>query len=204
MTVLRPQYPYPLALSWRLPSVSRFTLFTLGLMCASPFHCASPPIPPAQQSECVQNLKSLYTQIIASQQEETPAGGSRPSLLTFGFSPERKNRYAYFLGPGPMEERRGLYAVQLPRQMGIGVDTFEFRMDRELTFRDLPPDIAQQVGIRVNGSTYDFVAACAGNIDYRYNDSPDIWTISSRDREINGEHVMAGEPYSHVNDLTSN
>jgi hypothetical protein len=31
-----------------------------------------------------------------------------------------------------------------------------------------------------------------------------IWSISSRDRVIDGVSVFAGEPYRHVNDWTSN
>jgi len=179
-------------------------LGALVLACASPFHC-SRITRPAPQSECHQNLKSIFTHIRITPPREHEARGIQPTFNTFGVFLERGNRYAYFLGPGPLEDRSGADFVQAPGQMGIGVDTFKYVGHPALTFSDLPPEVARQVGLRVDttAGAYDFVAACAGNIDNNVNDHPDIWTISSKDRRINGEYVEAGEPYNHVNDETT-
>jgi hypothetical protein len=153
----------------------------------------------ARQSECHTNLKSLYTGFMVSRE----AGPS--SEFTFsqiGFSPERGNRYSYFLGQGPMEDRSGPQAQGTEQARAIGVDTFRFQGMRVYTLDDVPPQVAEQVGISGTCPDCEFTAACVGDVDNHPNDTPDVWTISSKDRTIDGVRVAAGEPYNHVNDVT--
>lgn len=186
MTVLSPRY-----------------LLTLGLLCLGPScFCVGHQRRP-RENECVSNLKSLFTAI-----RTVPLQGRQSSdpitLADFPFfAPDRGNHYAYFLGPGPLEDRSGLETVKRMGQMGIGVDTFKFPLESALTLKDLPSQIARQVGIQSTGFEYQFVAACAGNSDNNPKDIPDIWTIAGEDRVINGIQVASGEPFHHVDDATT-
>lgn len=216
MTVLSPRYPPSLDTPWRQPRTrqhggrlaatargrrnNRFTRLALGLLCGSLLPCMPSPHG-RRQNECSSNLKSIYVAIRTTQ---APRLGVSPTLNSFGFEPERGNRYAYFLGPGPLEDRGAVDAVQAPAQMGIGVDLFKYPQHRALTLNDIPPEIARQVRLWLGEDSYEFVAACAGDIDNNVNDAPDVWTISSQRRMIGDEPVEPGEPYRHVNDATSN
>jgi type IV pilus assembly protein PilA len=151
----------------------------------------------AKQTECNINLKSFYVAQRASESAEA-------DLSKIGFSPERGNRYAYFVGPGPMEERSSMQTTVAQGTTGIGVDTFKFPTARPITFQDLPPDVAAQVGIKGECPDCSITMACAGDIDNVASDQPDVWTISTQDRVMpDGTRVAAGEPYNHVNDITS-
>jgi hypothetical protein len=216
MTVLYPWYPF--GTPWQQPGTSspgqkvrraaapkqgmrrkrRYTLAGLVLLCLGPCFRGHP----RRMPECEANLKMLFTATRLVQRVDTQAGG--PTLSAFPyFAPERGNRYAYFLGPGPLEDRSGPDALQVAGQMGIGVDTFKFSPESALTFEDLPPQIAKLVGGQVTDSIYHFTAACAGDTDNNPSDIPDIWTISTRDRMINGLPVAGGEVFQHVNDATT-
>jgi type IV pilus assembly protein PilA len=155
----------------------------------------------AKQAECNANLRSFYVAARVAQEE----GNAQKDLLKMGFSPERGNRYAYILGPGPMEDRSGPQAAGTQGAEAIGVDTFKNVKDRPLTFKDLPPDVASQVGISGVCPDCSLTMACVGNVDRDASDSPDVWSISTQDRHTaNGETIPAGEVYNHVNDVTSN
>jgi type IV pilus assembly protein PilA len=151
----------------------------------------------ARQSECHSNLKGLYTALKTS---DHAAPGSELTFSQIGFSPERGNRYSYFLGAGPMEDRSRSQAQGSENARAIGVDTFRFQNLHVYTLEDLPRDLASQIGVTGTGKDRDFVVACAGDIDNDPSDAPDVWSIASRERTINGERVQAGEPYCHVGD----
>ncbi|WP_224243796.1 fimbrial protein [Hyalangium gracile] len=154
----------------------------------------------AKQAECKANLKSFYIAAQMAQESE----GSQADLSKLGFNPERGNRYAYFLGPGAMEDRSGAQATGTEGAQAIGVDTFKFPTGRELTFRDLPPEVASQVGVSGQCPDCSITMACAGDVDNNALDAPDVWSISTRERQgPQGETILAGEPYNHVNDVTS-
>jgi type IV pilus assembly protein PilA len=154
----------------------------------------------AKQSECNINLRSFYVAVRAAEVGE----GVQKDLSKLGFSPERGNRYAYFLGPGPMEERISAQAQSPEGVMAIGVDTFKYPTMRMLTFKDLPPDVASQVGVSGVCPDCSVTMACAGDVDNQPSDSPDVWSISTQERKAaNGETIPAGEPHNDVNDVTS-
>jgi len=154
----------------------------------------------ARQSECLSNLRSLYTVLKAS---EHPTPGSELTFSQLGFSPERGNRYSYFLGAGPMEDRSRSQPQGSEKARAIGVDTSRFEDLRAYTLEDLPRELASQVGVRGTGPQADFVVACAGDIDGDPDDPPDVWSVASHARTLQGERVEAGEPYCHVGDLTT-
>ncbi len=156
----------------------------------------------AKQSECRTNLKSWYTGQRAYQFE----GGLSLSVDRVGFVPERGNRYAYFAGPGPIEERSGLDARHGEDAVGFGVDTFKFQGAQPITLEQLPPDVASTVGFSgtqcPEGPDCGITMACAGNIDR--DDTLDVWSISTVERTgPDGERYMPGEPVHHVNDVTN-
>lgn len=155
----------------------------------------------AKQTECRTNLKSLYTALRVG--GPTVEGSELTLLSQTGFSLERGNRYSYFLGKGPMEDRSGPQIQGTEQAQGVGADTFKFPNLRVYTLEDLPPQVAEQVGVSGACPDCDFTVACAGDVDNNPNDSPDVWTVSSKDRTIDGQTVRAGEPYNHVNDVTT-
>lgn len=154
----------------------------------------------ARQSECHANLKSLYTglRLYSGQKME----GSELTMFQTAFVPERGNRYSYFMGTGPMEDRSGAQAQGVEEARAIGADTFRFPTLRVYTLADLPPQVAEQVGISGTCPGCEFTVACAGDVDNNPHDTPDVWTLSSKDRTVDGQHIPAGEPYNHVNDVT--
>jgi hypothetical protein len=174
----------------------RRTLITIGLLCTS-LPCIGGGHR-TRQPECSGNLKSLFVGL-RTQQQVSPA----TNLDSIGFTPERGNRYAYFLGMGPMEDRSAQEAVQPAGKMGVGVDTFRYKDARNLTLQDLPPELAKLAGAQGTPPDLEFVALCAGDIDNNPLDTPDIWSIATMDRVIDGVPVAAGELYQHVNDKTT-
>ncbi|WP_224366198.1 fimbrial protein [Hyalangium versicolor] len=154
----------------------------------------------AKQSECMTNLKAFYVSARMAKEQ----GGDVKDLAKIGFTPERGNRYAYFLGPGPVEERGAAQATPVEGVEAIGVDTFKFPTLRPFTFKDLPPDVAAQVGVSGECPECSITVACAGDIDNNASDSPDVWSISTEERSTDqGDVIPAGQPYNHVNDVTS-
>jgi type IV pilus assembly protein PilA len=153
----------------------------------------------SKQSECRVNLKSLYTGLMVAAQDTQ---GSELTVSQINFSPERGNRYSYFLGKGPMEDRSGAQPQGTEQARAVGADTFKFPTMRVYTLEDLPPEVASQVGISGTCPECEFTVACAGDVDNNSNDTPDVWTVSNKDRTIDGQPVAAGQPYNHVNDVT--
>lgn len=196
-----PQSLRPLAWPWpqRVASIPRPRqhppLWLLGLLCLSVPCVGFDPHKP-RHSECERNLKALYTTARALQQDRS---SSAPALAEqLGLLVERGNRYAYFLGEGPLEQRSGQDRQPVPGAMGVSVDSFKFPGARPFTLRDVPAAVAAEVGIHGTCPDCEFVAACAGDIDNNPLDTPDVWSLSSQDRVIDGEPIPAGQPYHHL------
>jgi hypothetical protein len=154
----------------------------------------------AREAECNSNLKSLFTLLRTS---DHPAPGSELTFSQLGFAPERGNRYSYLMGTGPLEDRGSAQAQGVEGARVIGTDTFRFENLRVYTLKDLPPELASQIGVSGTGPKRSFVVACVGDTDNRPDDAPDVWTVASFDRTITGEGVPAGESYHHRNDIQS-
>jgi hypothetical protein len=102
-----------------------------------------------------------------------------------------------------MEDRSGAQAQGSEKARAIGVDTFKFKNLRVYTLEDLPRELASQVGVTGTWPNRQFVVACVGDIDNDPDDPPDVWSIASHERTLQGERVEAGEPYLHINDVTT-
>ena len=155
----------------------------------------------AKQSECKANLKSVFTAEMSYFQKEDRYS---PLPHEIGFSPERGNRYAYFLDVrGSLQDRSSLQLSPPGEgETGIGVDTFRYGTMRPLTLDDMSAALAGRLEPGIEGRCPEdcsFVAVCAGNLDQ--DDTLDVWSISSEDRTVGGQPVPAGAPFNHVNDV---
>ena len=150
----------------------------------------------AKQSECQANMRSFYVRQLSANAE---TGGYARDFSQAQFRPERGNRYAYFVGAGPMEDRSGPQAQGAEAAQGIGVDTFKFQDARPITFEQLPPDVATQAGLSGECPDCRVTLVCAGNVDR--DDTLDVWSISTGERTIGSQSVGAGEPFHHVDDI---
>ncbi len=128
----------------------------------------------SKQSECKSNLKSAYLAQKSYFAEKDVYGETADEI---GFSVEGRNRYAYRVGPDSV----------LPATNGT-------RSAAQLE-AGYPPGLLEQVGMQGD----EVLMTCAGDID---NDATiDIWSISTAQRNVNGEVVPAGVPYNHVDDV---
>ncbi len=151
--------------------------------------------PKSRQSECRVNLRSWYTSQRAFLQEKDAL---TPSIARCGFAPNRGNRYAYFAGPGPLEDRSAEQAVGTAQAVGVGVDTLK-HPDKAVTFAQLPEHVARQVGLSGRCPECTLTVACLGQIDR--DETLDVWTLSTADRTAaDGTFIPKGEPYNDVDD----
>ncbi|MDP2273445.1 MAG: pilin [Archangium sp.] len=125
----------------------------------------------SKQAECKSNLKSAYLAQKSYFAEKDVYGESAEEI---GFRVEGRNRYAYRIGADSV----------LPATLTT-TPTAELEAAALL----------EEVGVHGDAVTM----TCAGNID---NDATlDVWSISSEQRNVNGEVVPPGTPFNHVNDV---
>lgn len=163
----------------------------------------------SKQSEAKSNLEALYTAERSYAMEHGDAFTS--DMVAIGFSPERGNRYAYFLAPsGPTEVRSGVQASIPAHPVILGVDRFKFEDARALPTvaathcpvalqrSDGGPSL--QVGLSGSGASAAFVAVAAGNIDG--DPTLDCWSISNVARVTSkGKTIPAGQPFNDQDDV---
>jgi type IV pilus assembly protein PilA len=154
----------------------------------------------SKQSEARANLKSIFTAEKAFFQEK-----DRFSTLTgeIGFEPERNNRYAYFMAPGPTVEARNTATIpQATTFTGIAVDTFKYSSALDQAYSDTI--CKTKAGLTGTPATR-FDAVALGNIDADV--TVDQWSISSASRTFSGGGCSAdannpsGEPANDQNDV---
>jgi type IV pilus assembly protein PilA len=155
----------------------------------------------SKQSECKANLKAWYS---AQQAHYADANTYEPNLAKVGFAPERGNRYAYFAGQGPVEARTQAQAEPTEGAVAVSVDTFRHGTMQPLSTADLPPDVAERLGLSGQCPDCNITMACIGNVD---NDAAlDVWVISTGDLDLQDEDglaAQAGVPLNLVSDLTN-
>jgi type IV pilus assembly protein PilA len=160
----------------------------------------------SKQSEAKSNLKAAYTAEKAFYQEK-----DRYSTLVgeVGFTPERNNRYAYWLASscaaGNLQARASAI-VSAPTDCGISVDTFKYGTGAAQT-----TDPVGGAGFKKSddsaGASTDcpncFIQAdAAGNIDT--DTTVDSWSISTVDtRTVGSENIPSGEAANHTNDVNN-
>ena len=147
-----------------------------------------------RQAECTANLKTLYLG------ERTRQRGYTSQYAELEMALERGNRYAYFLGSGPLEDRSGATASGTQESQGVGVDTSQQKDLRPITLTELPADVVKRLGVSGQcPDACDITIVCAGNIDR--DSTLDVWSISSKVRVgPDGLKYEAGEPMPHVDD----
>ena len=147
----------------------------------------------ARYQECRAHLKSW---LVAQRAYYAEHDAYLLDLKTIGFSPEVGNRYAYFTGPGPLDEKRDPNGLSAHVE-GIGVDTKRFP-GGAITFAQLPPDVARQVGLSGTCPQCQITMACAAQLD---DDATlDVWSISTGDRRAGGALVPAELVFLHSYD----
>ncbi|MDP3232046.1 MAG: hypothetical protein Q8N26_04675 [Myxococcales bacterium] len=113
-----------------------------------------------------------------------------------GFSPERGNRYLYaFSSEGELLE------PGKPPIGHVGVKPDSSRhphVDVAALERAIPDALWDDVGITGTCPECSITIVAAGNIDD--DDTIDVWSISTKDRTIDGTPVTAGTPWHHVDD----
>ena len=132
----------------------------------------------SKQSEAKANLKAVFVAEKSFMQEK-----ERYSALVteVGFSPERNNRYAYYLvSGGPLVDRSAASEVPVAGANGISVDTFRYA-DADPDPATWPTGCGQTPAV-VDLPTPSFVAGAAGDIDS--DDTIDHWTVSDQSRTL--------------------
>jgi type IV pilus assembly protein PilA len=140
----------------------------------------------SKQSEAKANLKALFAAEKGFMLEK-----DRYSSLVgeTGFSPERNNRYAYYLvSAGTLDDRSGAEVAPATTASGISVDTFKYG-DFESDPATWPTGCGQTPGL-IDAPTPSFVGGAAGDIDD--DDTVDHWTISDQSRTLTDNGGGAG------------
>ncbi|QRN94376.1 fimbrial protein [Archangium violaceum] len=151
----------------------------------------------SKQAECRANLKAWYTTQRAYFQQKDAYSAS---IEEVGFSPERGNRYAYFAGPGPLEERGTPQVVRTAAVQGIGVDTVKYAGAKPISLEQLPEGLGSMVGVQGECPDCNITLVCAGQVDR--DDTLDVWSISTEERMLeDGTPIPGGVPFNHVNDV---
>lgn len=153
----------------------------------------------SKQMECKSNLKAAYTSERGFYAENNAYS---TNIKEIGFSPERGNRYAYFLfDVGQMQDRTTARTDDGPAITGIGVDTFRYPDARPISASELPPVLGElKAGVHGQCPQCSFVVVCAGNLDQ--DETLDVWSVSSADRTSKtGEPILGGTPYNDVSDV---
>ena len=134
----------------------------------------------SKQSEAKANLKAVFVSEKGFMQEKEKYSSLVGQL---GFSPERNNRYAYYLASGgSLEDRSGPTPATVAGDNGISVDTFRYTGD-EADPATWPTACGQTPAV-VDPPTPSFIAAAAGDVDD--DDTIDHWTISDQSRTLTG------------------
>jgi type IV pilus assembly protein PilA len=155
----------------------------------------------AKQAEAMTNLRSLYSMQKAYLQEFSVYS---TNVAVVGFSPERGNRYRYYLSTfGGLEDRSGTQATNTVGAVGIEVDVFRFGAPGVVGVSQGSTPCST-VALTPGPAGASFLAAAQGNID----DDPtiDVWTIASFSRSMVacadvGANIVAGVPANDVNDV---
>ena len=141
----------------------------------------------AKQSECKANLRAAYTaQRMLFTEEERYSESARE----IGLVPEN-SRYAYFFGPEIQTEGDEANALPPTRPENLNLDTAM----RAITRAGVRPGVTGECP-----EGCEVVMACAGDLDGDL--VLDVWSVSSEDRQLEGEYVPAGQPHNHVSDVT--
>lgn len=143
----------------------------------------------SKQSEARTNLKVAFTgeKAFFAEQERY---SEHP--IDVGFSPGPGNRYLYafstegdLAAPGAIGKENTGVLADAKKHVGLDNDALE---------KGVPQTIWDDCGIVEK----DITIVAAGNIDN--DETIDVWTISTKDRTVDGVPVPAGTPHNDVDD----
>jgi type IV pilus assembly protein PilA len=150
----------------------------------------------SKQSEAKSNLKAMFGAEKAFFQEKDRYSSV---VVEVGFSPERNNRYAYFLDPSALkDDRTGTVSSTATTATSIEVDVFKGYQDPGAQTLTCGGTLGLSNGVK------SFTGQAAGNIDT--DATLDVWSIST-DGRVGGascdqgtSNIASGEPANDVND----
>jgi len=164
----------------------------------------------SKQSEAKANLKAAFTAEKAYIQEKD----AYSTLINIvGFSPERNNRYAYFLDKaGSLLDLTTSVPATATDNAGIQVDAFRYGTGATVAYAKgacATGPLAGDAGISGTGAgPFDWTGVAIGNIDT--DTTLDQWSISTASRVFPttvsvscsvGANNPSGEPANEVNDV---
>jgi type IV pilus assembly protein PilA len=182
------------ALSTRAGPLRRLASHAWPLLLAAPLGACG-LVKTADQptwNQCQRELRFAYTAAKSFHQEKDRFS---VRIHEIGFSPERGNRYAYFLAEAPrMQERRTEEQTRAPDEAGVEVDTF--RGHPAVTWADMPRSYAGSLRLGISGQCPACVLTIACGAQLDADPTLDVWSISTRDRiGPSGELIPEGQPY---------
>ena len=164
----------------------------------------------SKQSEAKANLKAMFTAEKAYIQEKDKYD---PHINTVGFSPERNNRYAYFLNnTGTLQDRTGatIPTTTASTDQGINLDAFKYGASTAVSaYTDGCATTGPKVaGVVTTTAGTSFTGFARGQIDT--DATVDMWSISTDSRIFPtdvtatcsvGGNNPSGEPANEINDV---
>jgi type IV pilus assembly protein PilA len=162
----------------------------------------------SKQSEAKANLKAAFTAEKAFIQEKDQY---QTQIYIVGFSPERNNRYAYYLGnTGTLQNRTAaLTSAGSASDTGVDVDVFKYAGTGMGTWAATGCASTGTIGLWTDaGSNLAWSGQAKGQIDT--DTTLDQWSISTSSRTYpstvdatcsQGANNPSGEPANDVNDV---
>ena len=162
----------------------------------------------SKQSEAKANLKSAFTAEKAYLQEKD---NYNVAINIVGFTPERNNRYAYFLdSTGSLQNRVTTQIVTLAADTGIDLDAFKYGASAAVSLYAAGCATSGNAGAGIlpaGATPLSWSGVARGNIDT--DTTIDVWTISTDSRTFPvatatcsyGAPSSGGEPANDVNDV---
>jgi type IV pilus assembly protein PilA len=164
----------------------------------------------AKQSEAKANLKAAFTAEKAYIQERD---AFNTLINIVGFSPERNNRYAYFLSStGTLESRAAATKVSAAGDTGVDVDTYRYAgSSQPYLASTCVPVTTGPANPGISGTApgpFDWAGQAQANLDT--DATIDTWSISTASRTYPatvdvtcsiGGNNPSGEPANDVNDV---
>jgi type IV pilus assembly protein PilA len=141
----------------------------------------------AKQSEAKANLKSAFTSEKAYFAEKDSYSGFTGPI---GYSPERNNRYQYYIDSGTtLEARNAVTITSAATYTGVDLDSFKgYTVNSNTGSASASVSLTSWSGVAI------------GNIDS--DTTTDIWTISTESHTASTGNISAGEPGNDQNDVS--
>ena len=161
----------------------------------------------SKQSEAKANLKAAFTAEKAYVQEKDKY---ETQINIVGFSPERNNRYAYYLDSTvALEDRKTTLPSDPTNATGIQVDEFKYGTTAAMPTSAPTTCASPAVALGISGTgPFEWTGIALGQIDT--DPTNDEWSISTASRTYPGTvstscsvggNAPSGDPANEVNDV---